>query len=51
MTSDFKISQPIQAKLNCSVIENNKMFFSPDGISLSCFAQVALGTPLTIVAN
>lgn len=51
MTPDLRISEPIQTQLNWPVIEDNKIFFFPDGISLTCPTQVTLGTPFTVVAN
>lgn len=51
ITPDLRTSKPIQTQLNWPVIENNKMFFFPDGTSLSCPTQVTLGTPFTVVAN
>ncbi len=50
MTPDLKVSNPIPTSLHWPW-EGNKVFFFPDGISLSCPTQVSLGTCFTIAAN
>ncbi|WP_293044337.1 MULTISPECIES: DUF3598 family protein [unclassified Moorena] len=50
MTPDLKVSDPIATQLNWP-LAGNKMFFFPDGISLSCPTQVSIGTSFTIAAN
>ena len=50
MTPDLKVSKPIPTQLNWP-LERNKMFFFPDGISLTCPTQVTIGTPFTVAAN
>lgn len=50
MTPDLRVSGPIPTQLN-EPLEENKMFFFPDEISLSCPTQVTIGTPFTIAAN
>ncbi len=50
MTPDLKVSDPVPTQLIWP-LESNKMFFFPDGISLSCPTQVNIGTPFTVGAN
>ncbi len=50
MTPNLKVSDPVPTQLNWP-LELNKMFFFPDGISLSCPTQVTIGTPFTVAAN
>ncbi len=50
MTPDLKVSEPIGTQLHWP-LAGNKMFFFPDGISLSCPTQVSIGTSFTIAAN
>ncbi len=50
MTPDLKVFDPIATQLQWP-LAGNKMFFFPDGISLSCPSQVSIGTSFTIAAN
>ncbi|NEO91802.1 MAG: DUF3598 family protein [Moorea sp. SIO3G5] len=50
MTPDLQVSEPIATQLNWP-LAGNKMFFFPDGISLSCPEQVNIGNNFTIAAN
>ncbi len=49
-TPDLKVSEPMPTQLQWP-LEGNKMFFFPDGISLSCPTQVNIGNSFTIAAN
>ena len=50
MTPDLKVSQPMPTQINWP-LAGNKIFFFPDGISLSCPTQVKIGNSFTIAAN
>jgi hypothetical protein len=50
MTPDLKASPAVPTQLNWP-LEGNETFYFPDGISLSCPAQVNVGKNFTIAAN
>lgn len=50
MTPNLKLSEPIPTQLKWP-LSGNKMFFFPDGISLSCPNKVNIGNSFTITAN
>ncbi|NEP34401.1 DUF3598 family protein [Moorena sp. SIO3B2] len=50
MTPDLKVSEPIATQIHWP-LAGNKMFFFPDGISLSCPTKVSIGTSFNIAAN
>jgi hypothetical protein len=50
ITPDLQISDPISTQLTWGW-EGHKIFFLPDGVSISCPAKVTVGTPFTCVVN
>jgi len=50
MTPDLKVSPAVPTQLHWP-IEENKNFYFPDGLSLSCPNQALVGSNFTIVAN
>lgn len=50
LTSNLEFSSPIPTD-SPRFLKENKTFFLPDGISLSCPDRVLIGNPFTIIAN
>lgn len=50
ITPDLTISKPVSTQLSWGW-ERHKTFFLPDGVSISCPAQVTIGTPFSCAVN